>query len=154
VVSPVSHAGNKYAKTNMPDGSHLYLHRLIPGLTDPKTKVDHRDGDGLNCRRRNLRIASDAANNMNRRSKRDIYKGVFSTAENGKRSSATTESESTLACMKHRKRRPLPTIAKRLSCSAILRVSTRSVTRAMKWRKQRYNGTDAPLPLSRLLHRF
>jgi len=73
----ISHAGNKYAKTNTPDGGHHYLHRLILGLTDPAIKVDHRDGDGLNCRRRNLRIATTARNNMNRRTKRAMYKGVY-----------------------------------------------------------------------------
>jgi hypothetical protein len=74
----ISHAGNKYAKANTPDGGHHYLHRLILGITDPGVKVDHRDGDGLNCRRSNLRIASVADNNRNRRSKRGFYKGVHS----------------------------------------------------------------------------
>lgn len=52
-----------------------YLHRLIMG--DPEgMDVDHRDGDGLNCRRYNLRVATRSQNNMNRRSQRDGRKGI------------------------------------------------------------------------------
>jgi hypothetical protein len=72
----VSKGGNKYAKSNLPDGKRQFLHRLILGITDPGSRVDHADGDGLNCRRGNLRLATLAQNNMNRRSKRSQYKGV------------------------------------------------------------------------------
>jgi len=69
--------GNKYAKTNTADGKHHYLHRLILGVTDPASKIDHKDGDGLNCRRRNLRAATTAQNNVNRRPPRRQHKGVY-----------------------------------------------------------------------------
>ena len=41
------------------------MHRLIMGVTDPKIKVDHRDLDGLNNRRSNLRIATNSQNGQN-----------------------------------------------------------------------------------------
>jgi hypothetical protein len=52
-----------------------YLHRLIMGAPHG-LDVDHKDGDGLNCRRANLRVATRSQNNMNRRSQRDGRKGI------------------------------------------------------------------------------
>ena len=43
-----------------------WLHRLIAGATGNE-KTDHRDGDGLNNLRSNLRVCSDAQNSRNRR---------------------------------------------------------------------------------------
>ena len=44
----------------------VYLHRVI--MAPPKGfLVDHRDGDGLNNRRENLRVCTVAENNRNRR---------------------------------------------------------------------------------------
>lgn len=43
----------------------ILLHREILGAL-PGEKVDHVDGDGLNCRRSNLRIATTAQNAINR----------------------------------------------------------------------------------------
>lgn len=58
------------------------LHRLIMGITDPETFVDHTDRDGLNCRRYNLRIATRSQNQHNRAKKidsRSPFKGVRPT---------------------------------------------------------------------------
>lgn len=59
-----------YAVTTvrLPDGrrSSLYMHRLILGLTDKRIDTDHRDGNGLNNSRANLRPATRAQNNVNR----------------------------------------------------------------------------------------
>lgn len=45
----------------------IQMHRLILGLTDPKIQVDHKDHDGLNNQRSNLREASNSQNGANRR---------------------------------------------------------------------------------------
>jgi len=56
-----------YAKRNC-NGKTLMMHREILGLTDKKTQGDHRDHDGLNNQRSNLRVTTDSQNKMNRRS--------------------------------------------------------------------------------------
>jgi len=69
-------------KTHGPHSSRksLYLHREILGVTEPRVKVDHLNGDGLDNQRENLRACSTAQNNMNRAKRRrrssSTYKGV------------------------------------------------------------------------------
>ena len=46
------------------DGQTVYLHRLLMGAL-PGEEVDHEDGDGLNNRRGNLRLATHAQNLAN-----------------------------------------------------------------------------------------
>lgn len=56
----------------------VYMHREIMGLPS-KVKVDHKDGDGLNNWRDNLRSATDQQNCFNavaRKNKSSQYKGV------------------------------------------------------------------------------
>ena len=64
----------------------VYMHREI--MRAPKGKqVDHRDGDGLNNTRANLRLATSQQNNMNRRTRKDSksgYKGVWVDKKTGK----------------------------------------------------------------------
>lgn len=45
----------------------VHMHREILGITDPKVKVDHRDYDGLNNRKANLRAATNQQNLAGRR---------------------------------------------------------------------------------------
>lgn len=52
-------------------GIELSMHRLIIGTMDGQC-VDHKNGDGLDNRRSNLRIASDSQNQVNR----DGIKGI------------------------------------------------------------------------------
>jgi hypothetical protein len=54
------------------------MHRLILGIADPKLDVDHRDGDGLNNCRSNLRVATRQQNgsNQRKRANSNTYKGV------------------------------------------------------------------------------
>ena len=55
------------------------MHQFIMGDNPLKMDIDHRDGDGLNNQRSNLRFCSRSENSMNRRSQRNsssIYKGV------------------------------------------------------------------------------
>jgi HNH endonuclease len=56
----------------------IYLHRQLLNAR-PGELVDHADGDGLNCRRENLRLATVAENAANRPARpRDIpYRGVY-----------------------------------------------------------------------------
>lgn len=70
-----------YARTNAKqvDGTYktIYLHRLLMGLDVPM--VDHKNGDGLDCRRNNMRQATAAQNTANRKKARNNtsgFKGV------------------------------------------------------------------------------
>ena len=72
-----------YARREARDGNGnrwtVFMHRQILGLTDSKDQVDHRDYDGLNNTRENLRPATQAQNNRNQRVRTDSttgYKGV------------------------------------------------------------------------------
>ncbi len=60
------------------DSGVLYLHRLIVSAS-PEVLVDHRDGNGLNNRRSNLRECSNQQNQWNARKRKDNstgFKGV------------------------------------------------------------------------------
>jgi hypothetical protein len=62
----------------------LRLHREVLGITDPLLEVDHVNGDGLDCRRGNLRIATRAQNQRNRTKQRNNtsgFKGVYWNTE-------------------------------------------------------------------------
>lgn len=48
--------GNRYT---------MRMHRLLLGVTDSKILVDHKDHDGLNNQRSNIRIATASQNTMN-----------------------------------------------------------------------------------------
>ena len=61
----------------------IYMHRLILGVTDPDIDVDHRDGNGLNNCRSNLRLCNasqNAANMAKPRGALSQYKGVHRCA--------------------------------------------------------------------------
>lgn len=61
-------------------GKTIYMHRHLLGLSG-KTRPDHKDGNGLNNRRRNLRVCSPAQNAQAFQKKRSgttsQYRGVF-----------------------------------------------------------------------------
>lgn len=73
--------GKRYAATKSGGryrARSVLLHRLLVS-PDGSKMVDHIDGDGLNCRRSNLRIASASQNQGNRRRNRSgssRFKGV------------------------------------------------------------------------------
>jgi hypothetical protein len=45
-----------------PQMQSLYLHRVIAGIMQPGQVVDHKDGNGLNCCRGNLRVTTQPDN--------------------------------------------------------------------------------------------
>ena len=60
----------------------MSLHRFIMKCTDPNIEVDHKDGNGLNNQKSNLRLATRSQNMMNRRMQKNNttgYRGVFIT---------------------------------------------------------------------------
>jgi hypothetical protein len=76
-------SGKEYARTawRVPSADrsqtkHLYLHRMILMVARGE-EIDHRDGNGLDCRKRNLRKCTHAENMANRRPEAGTqYKGV------------------------------------------------------------------------------
>jgi hypothetical protein len=64
----------------------IQLHRFILGITDETIIVDHKDGDGLNCRRDNIRIATRSQNAANVRKNigTSKYMGVYWRASENK----------------------------------------------------------------------
>lgn len=62
------------------DGQCIYMHRQIMG-SPPGLQVDHRDGEGLNNQRYNLRRSTHAQNLSNSRKRAGCssrFKGVYS----------------------------------------------------------------------------
>ena len=54
------------------------LHRFIFNIKDPKIFVDHKDGNGLNCQRENMRICSCLENLRNKKTfSKSGFKGVY-----------------------------------------------------------------------------
>lgn len=91
----VAHERNMYAIRRVElDGKwiNVHMHRLIleRKLSTSITKgyfADHIDGDGLNNRRSNLRLATPAENTRHRRMQRNNisgYRGVHFTTKSGK----------------------------------------------------------------------
>lgn len=66
--------GNWYARAS---ANSKYMHRFV--RADIRGMVDHRDGNGLNNQKQNLREATDSQNQANRRKRRPTssqFKGV------------------------------------------------------------------------------
>ncbi len=65
------------------------MHRQIMGVTNEKCDVDHKDRNGLNNQRSNLRICSRSNNSKNRTSRKNSsskYLGVHFHKQKGKNS--------------------------------------------------------------------
>jgi len=63
------------------------MHRLILGVTDPKIHCDHRDGNGLNNQKSNLRICTNGENQRNaclRTDNKTGFKGVCFYSREGR----------------------------------------------------------------------
>ena len=94
--------GHDYAKTNIrqTSGPHKYrmaaLHRMVLGVSGRAVKVDHINGDTLDCRRSNLRVVSTRTNNRNvvaakSCNKSSAYLGVNTTRSGRWRARITTD---------------------------------------------------------------
>lgn len=65
-ITEYAYASNKSGKF-LGHPEKVSLHRLVLGITDPNVHVDHINHDGLDCRKRNLRIATHSENTFNSR---------------------------------------------------------------------------------------
>ena len=68
----------KYASW-MCKGKTIFLHRFIMGADDTNVYIDHKDHNGLNCQKYNMRTCTVNENNRNRFNKRNSkskYKGI------------------------------------------------------------------------------
>lgn len=66
---------------------NIHMHRLILDITDSKTFVDHKNNDGLDNTRNNIRIATCLQNNLNKRpykNRSSEFKGVYWSKEKKK----------------------------------------------------------------------
>jgi len=70
----------RYAATEV-KGKTIRMHRMILGLSDPKIFTDHKNHDGLDNQRGNLRVCTPAQNAENSRKIRkqtsSWYRGVY-----------------------------------------------------------------------------
>lgn len=71
-----------YIMANITKRIKIKLHRFILNITDPKIQVDHINGNGLDNRKENLRLVTNAQNNRNKSkyvtaNGTSKYKGVF-----------------------------------------------------------------------------
>lgn len=75
---------HRYAYTSV-NSKPVYMHKLLLKRRGFKL-VDHKDGDGLNNRRANLRPCTYAQNQFNQRKHRGLsqYKGVYRLKSSGK----------------------------------------------------------------------
>lgn len=68
-TASVAKNGRVYAYRTVRDGEgkqrNMRLHREVLGLKPGDPLVDHMDGDGLNCRRANLRAVTQSENRRN-----------------------------------------------------------------------------------------
>lgn len=66
IAKPAEQVADRWYAYRTEAGRTVYMHREIADAA-PGEIVDHRDNDGLNNRRRNLRVCSRGQNNTNRR---------------------------------------------------------------------------------------
>lgn len=69
-------------------GKVILMHRFLLGLSDKDNIVDHKDGNGLNNIRSNIRVCTHSQNLMNRamgrKTRKSLFKGVYWIANRSK----------------------------------------------------------------------
>jgi len=79
--------GRMYAVNKIKGKPKVYMHRLILSPSDSQ-QVDHREGAGLDNRKANLRICTNAQNSRNNNGqptrRKSPYKGVFKCSQTKK----------------------------------------------------------------------
>jgi hypothetical protein len=84
----ISEWGIYAVRTDYSNGEkkNIRMNRVILGLTDPKIQGEHKDRNGLNNQRSNLRPATNQQNSINQVgcNKSSQYKGVFFDKSRGK----------------------------------------------------------------------
>ncbi|MHC4758300.1 MAG: HNH endonuclease, partial [Planctomycetota bacterium] len=67
-----------YHNTSKPKNTSIRMHRCILKINDPKISIDHKNGNGLDNRRKNLRVCTHRENIINQRkfTGTSRYKGV------------------------------------------------------------------------------
>tara|TARA_B100000959_G_C14601653_1_gene468356 strand:+ start:146 stop:628 length:483 start_codon:yes stop_codon:yes gene_type:complete len=84
-ISSIDYAKHSYHENGK--NLTLYLHRFVMKITDRRCVVDHIDRDGLDCRKKNLRVCTQAQNTMNgvgSKNSTSKYKGVSLVKRNKK----------------------------------------------------------------------
>lgn len=80
--------GHQYAY-RVEKGQYIYLHRWLCGLKKgDKLRVDHKDNQGLNCTRENMRVCTQRQNLWNIRKHKPNkagFKGVYESKERYRR---------------------------------------------------------------------
>jgi hypothetical protein len=77
-VCKKKHTTRLYARRVTADNKTIHMHRVVAGAPDDRI-VDHRDSNGLNNCRANLRVCTNAKNMLNAKSHADAtsrFKGV------------------------------------------------------------------------------
>lgn len=80
VVASVRTQRREQGEVSAREWRQIRLSRLVMGVSDPKTFVNFKDQNPLNCRKSNLRIATPAQSTRTRGilgSSRNRYKGVY-----------------------------------------------------------------------------
>lgn len=75
--------GRVYAYAYIGNRKSIFLHRLIMGIERTKKIVDHKNGNGLDNRKCNLRIATCSQNQMNRLYSKRGKKGISFDKDRG-----------------------------------------------------------------------
>jgi hypothetical protein len=75
-AASVNEAGNVRAVAYVSSSKRIYMHRFILGVTNPKIEVDHKDNDGTNNQKYNLRIVTHKQNSENRKPRTNTATGI------------------------------------------------------------------------------